>query len=132
MVQECLNEILTAVLVIKIICMLPDIARKKRDLPVRDWRICVGCLDYLQSISLLYQPGPSAPELGHCRIAERRFEGTKLPNEAVINFASLPVGAPSPLGFILFQKNVWFHTCAALLKRPANLFAGLLYRAFCR
>ena len=32
--------------------------------------------------------------------------------------ASAPDGLPPPPGFMLFQKKVWFQTCAALLKTP--------------
>ena len=34
--------------------------------------------------------------------------------------AMAPVGAPPPPGFMLFQKKVWFHTWAALLKLPPS------------
>jgi len=32
--------------------------------------------------------------------------------------ATSPLGEPPPPGFMQFQKKVWFHTCAALLKMP--------------
>src|SRR5205823_9433590 len=41
------------------------------------------------------------------------------PRSRSIAWATLPVGLPPPCGFMQFQKKVWFHTCAALLKMPA-------------
>jgi hypothetical protein len=41
-----------------------------------------------------------------------------LPKAASMACATAPVGAPPPPGFMLFQKNVWFQICAALLNTP--------------
>src|SRR5690606_30058069 len=47
---------------------------------------------------------------------------SKEPNAWLIASASAPVGMPPPLGFMQFQKKVWFQTWAALLKMPPEEF----------
>ena len=74
MVQECLDEVLAAVLVVEIVGVLPDVARQERGLPVRHRRIGVGRLDDLKHIALLRKPDPSAAELRHGGVREIRLE----------------------------------------------------------
>lgn len=44
------------------------------------------------------------------------LKSSKLPNEAVMASASLPLGSPPPLRFMLSQKKVWFHTCTTRIQ----------------
>src|SRR6516162_6893095 len=51
------------------------------------------------------------------------------PQSRSIACATWPLGEPPPLGFMLLQKKVWFHTCAALLKTPVldvSLYVDLM------
>src|SRR5579863_5311631 len=65
------------------------------------------------------QPEPNVP------VATFANSSLNLSNEpylALIASASAPVGAPPPFGDRLFQKNVWFQTCAELLNTPPDDF----------
>src|SRR3990167_694760 len=59
------------------------------------------------------QPEPKLPT---ALLVKASLKAAKLPHLALMAAASAPVGSPPPAGFMLFQKKVWFHTWAALLK----------------
>src|SRR5687768_15006223 len=52
-------------------------------------------------------------------VASSFFRLSRLPKSRSISLPSDAGGVPPPLGFRLFQKKVWFHTCAELLNTPA-------------
>jgi hypothetical protein len=97
---------IAAVLVVEIVGVLPDVAGQERGLPCASG---VSALDVLT----IFNTSPSCTSQTHplpnwARAASLKavLKASKLPNVAVIRSASLPVGAPPPLGFMLFQKNV--------------------------
>src|SRR5512137_1347780 len=61
------------------------------------------------------QPEPKLPT---ALLVNASLKAANEPHFAAIAAASAPVGSPPPPGFMLFQKKVWFHTCAALLNMP--------------
>src|SRR5512135_3000614 len=61
------------------------------------------------------QPEPKLPT---ALLTKASLKASKLPHLAVMASARAPAGAPPPLGFMLLQKKVWFHTWAALLNTP--------------
>src|ERR1700761_6745428 len=65
------------------------------------------------------QPEPNVPI---AVLANSSLNLSNEPHLALIASANAPVGAPPPCGDRLFQKNVWFHTCASLLKIPPDAF----------
>src|SRR5271169_3344801 len=65
------------------------------------------------------QPDPKLPT---AEVWNAFLKSSKLPHFLAIASASAPLGAPPPLGFMLFQKKVWFHTCAELLYMPPEDF----------
>src|SRR5262249_41355409 len=59
------------------------------------------------------QPEPNWPRAASLNLV---LNASKLPNALSIAAATAPDGAPPAFGAMLFQKNVWFQTCAELLK----------------
>ena len=97
--------------------MLPDVAGEERLLAVASGSTAFGVRD-LELPLLEDEPCPAAAELAAAAVLNSSLNLSKPPKSRVMAAARSPVGAPPPCGFIEFQKKVWFHTCAALLKTP--------------
>ncbi len=70
------------------------------------------------------------PKLPTAEAWKAFLKSSKEPHLALIASASAPLGSPPPLGFMLFQKKVWFHTCAELLYTPpAGAFLTMASRS---
>ena len=62
------------------------------------------------------QPEPNRPTAAALKASTNL---SRPPKVSSILTASSPSGLPPPPGFMQFQKKVWFHTWAALLKSGA-------------
>ncbi len=74
------------------------------------------------AVGLFHEPGPAGAEIAYCALRERVLKPSNEPHFLSIAAASAPAGLPPPPGFMLLQKNVWFQTCAELLKMPPEDF----------
>jgi len=129
MIEKCLDEIRPPVLVIEIVGVLPHVAGQQRTLALRQGIDRVRRGGNLELAALGNEPGPAAAELSDRCGFELFLELSSPPQSRSIACATWPLGEPPPLGFMLLQKKVWFHTCAALLKTPVldvSLYVDLM------
>src|SRR6185295_11010752 len=71
---ECLDVIGPAVAVVKIVCVLPYIARQERSIRAGQGRACIAGVDDIERlVRLLYKPRPARP-----KVADRGF-GKRFP-----------------------------------------------------
>src|SRR5688500_2921537 len=80
LVEYSANVIRAAVLIIKVVCMLPHINRQQRLYPFGQGQLRIAGLDHLELVAVLCQPCPSAAELRRCRCRQfflAGFDGTE-------------------------------------------------------
>jgi hypothetical protein len=71
--------------------------------------------DVHRAVGFLTSQVQPEPKLPTAEAWKAFLNSSKLPHLALMASARAPVGAPPPLGFMQFQKKVWFQTWAALL-----------------
>ena len=96
MIDHGIDVIRSAVLIIQIVRVLPDVDGQKGRLAMGHRRIGVGRLDNLETLFIGHQPGPPASKLTHGRSAEFPLKIVITSKALIDSLADLPLRLSSP------------------------------------
>lgn len=106
--EKRLQVIRTAVAVVDVIGVLPDVATEDRGRAVNQRVLAVRRLGYLQLAVLDLQPAPAGAELTDAGSGESVLNFSNPPRSSLIFFSRRPGSLlPPPFNFIQFQKCRW-------------------------